>query len=119
MRLSHLDQPILLHWGEAGLLASAIEWVLCQQLELAHPARPTGQMVLSFGPLYRVRARLLGRQGTERRHAGAPPRKPWRLTLRYDELAALRYILPVAPLAGQAWDAIYRASLNLEQYIEF
>lgn len=76
-------------------------------------------MVLSFGPFHRVRARLLGRQGVERHHAGPPPRKPWRLRLRYDELAALRYILPVAPLAGQAWDAIYRASLNLAHCIDF
>ena len=119
MRLAHLDQRIHLHWGEAGQLADAIEWVLCQQLELEHPARPHWEMALSFGPLYRVRARLLGRARVEQHHPGPLPRKPWRLTLRYDEVVALMHILPSAPLAGQAWGAIQQVSLSLDRFIKF
>jgi len=117
MRLPHLDQLIHLHWGEAGQLANAIEFVMCQQLE--PEARPSGTMVLSFGPLYKVRGRLHGRQYREQHHIGPRPKKPWKLTLRYDEVAALRRILDVAPPAGLAWGEIQRASLNLEQYIDF
>lgn len=119
MRLPHLDQKILLYWGEAEQLATAIEWVLCEQLELPQPARPKGKMALSMGPLNRVRNKLLGRQLVEKRHIGPRPRKPWAFTLRYDDVVALLYILPVAPQAGEAWDQIYRASLNLEQTIDF
>ena len=119
MRLAHLDQKIRLHWGEAEQLAAAIEWVLCGQLELEQPARPVARMMLSFGPLSRVRARLRGRALAERHHHGPPPRKPWAFTLRYDEVAALIYILPFAPLAGQAWDEIHQARLTLERFIDF
>ena len=119
MRLAHLDQKIRLHWGEAEQLAAAIEWVLCGQLELEQPARPVARMMLCFGPLYRARGRLLGRALAERHHQGPRSRKPWQLTLRYDEIAALHYILPFAPLAGQAWDEIHRAKLNLEHLIDF
>ena len=117
MRLPHLDQRIALHWGEAQQLAQAIEWVLCAQLE--PPARPDSAMVLSFGPLYRVRGRLLGRSLVEAHHAGPPPKKPWPLTLRYDELAALLLILPQAPAAGLAWGEIQRVSLNLARFVNF
>jgi hypothetical protein len=117
MRLPHLDQRIHLHWGEAEQLAHAIEWVMCQQLE--PPARPTAAMVLSFGPLYRVRARLQARCRQEQHHVGPKPKKPWRLTLRYDEVAALLLILPKAPAAGLAWGEVQRVSLNLEQVIAF
>jgi hypothetical protein len=117
MRLPHLDQRIHLHWGEAEQLAYAIEWVLCQQLE--PPARPKLATVLSFGPLYRVRSRLLARQLQEQHHIGAKPTKPWKLTLRYDEVAALILILPSAPAAGLAWGEVQRVSLNLEQVITF
>ncbi|GEM_PF-3310842 len=117
MRLPHLDQRIHLHWGEAEQLAHAIEWVMCQQLE--PPARPKVATVLSFGPLYRVRGRLLGRQQTEKRHVGPKPAKPWKLTLRYDEVVALMLILPSAPSAGLAWGEVQRASLNLERVIDF
>ncbi|MDO7884337.1 hypothetical protein [Hymenobacter cheonanensis] len=44
---------------------------------------------------------------------------PWKLALRYDELTTLRLIRPTAPLAGQAWDESFRASLNLMPYIDF
>jgi hypothetical protein len=117
MRLPHLDQRIHLHWGEAAQLAHAIEWVMCQQLE--PPARPTAAIVLSFGPLYRVRGRLLGRQLVEQYYVGTPPKRPWGLTLRYDEVAALMLILPDAPDAGLAWGEVQRVSLNLEQVIDF
>jgi hypothetical protein len=117
MRLPHLDQPIHLHWGEAEQLASAITWVLCAQLE--SPAKRCKTTVLSFGPLYRVRGRLTGRQLKEKHHIGSPPAKPWKLTLRYDEIAALMHILPSAPAAGLAWGEIQRASLNLDQVINF
>ncbi|MVN77829.1 hypothetical protein GO988_15970 [Hymenobacter sp. HMF4947] len=117
MRLPHLDQRIHLHWGEAEQLAAAIEWVLCAQLE--PPARPNLAMVLSFGPLYRVRGRLQGRARREHHHAGPLPKRPWQLTLRYDEVVALMLILPSAPAAGLAWGAIQRASLNLERVIAF
>ncbi len=73
MRLPHLDQRIPLHWGEAGQLAYAIEWVLTRQL--LPPERPTLLMVLSFGPLTRVGTRLLARQRQEQRRVG-PPRGP-------------------------------------------
>ena len=118
MRLPHLDQRVHLHWGEAQQLAQAIEFVLCQQLEPGG-ARPTAAQVLGFGPLYRVRGRLLGRARQERCHRGAPPKKPWRLTLRYDEVTALLGILAEAPPAGLAWGEIQRASLNLELVIAF
>lgn len=117
MRLPHLDQRIALGWGEAQQLADAIEWVMCQQLE--PPARPAVTMVLSFGPLYRVRGRLRGRQYREAHHAGPLPKRPWQLTLRYDEVAALLHILPSAPAAGLAWGEVQRASLRLEQFIQF
>jgi hypothetical protein len=117
MRLPHLDQRIHLHWGEAGQLANAIEWVLCQQLE--PPARPKLAMVLSFGALYRVRGRLQARHRQEHHCQGPIPKKPWRLTLRYDEVAALMFILPLAPAAGLAWGEVQRVSLNLEQVIQF
>lgn len=117
MRLPHLDQHIPLHWGEAQQLAHAIEWVLTQQL--APPARPGLRLVLSFGPLTRVGTRLLARCRQEQRHVGAPPRKPRFFTLRYDEVAALLVIWPLAPAAGAAWGEVQRVSLNLERYIDF
>jgi hypothetical protein len=117
MRLPNLDQKIPLHWGEAQQLAAAIEWVLTQQL--IPPVRPTWQMVLSFGPLTRVGTRLLARQRQEQRRIGPPPRKPRLFTLRYDEVAALLVILPLAPAAGAAWGEVHRASLNLEQFVDF
>lgn len=76
-------------------------------------------MVRSFGPLYRVRGRLFGRQLVEQHYAGTPPKRLWGLTLRYDEVAALMLILPGTPAAGLAWREIQRVSLNLEQFIEF
>jgi len=91
--------------------------VLCALLE--PPARPTAAQVLSFGPLYRVRGRLLGRQLAEHHHVGPRPAKPWRLTLRYDEVAALLGILAQAPPAGLAWGEIQQAGLRLERYVEF
>ncbi len=117
MRLPYLDQKIPLHWGEAGQLAHAIEWVLTRQL--LPPERPTLTMALSFGPLTRVGTRLLARQRQEQRRVGKPPRKPRLFTLRYDEVAALLVILPLAPAAGAAWGEVQRVSLNLEQYITF
>lgn len=119
MRLPHLDQPLRLHWGEAYQLAVAVEWVLCEQLELVEPARVAATMSLQFAPLYRVRARLLARARQEKYHAGPPPKKPWRLTVRYDEVVALMRILPSAPAAGQAWEQVQQASLALERYIDF
>ena len=116
MRLPHLDQRIALHWGEAGQLAHAIEWVLCEQLE--PPARPAVTLVLSFGPLVRVRGRLLSRARQEQHHVGLVPRKPWHLTLRYDEVLALMQIQPQAPAAGGAWEQVHRASLNLTRYVD-
>lgn len=115
MRLPGLDQRILVHWGEAEQLAYAIEWVLCQQLE----ARPTVAMVLAFVPLTRVRSRLQARARQERHHTGTPPRKPRMLTLRYDEVAGLMLILPLAPAAGLAWGEVQQASLRLERFIDF
>jgi hypothetical protein len=117
MRLPYLDQKIPLHWGEAQQLATAIEWVLTQQL--VPPERPTLKMVLSFGPLTRLGTRLLARQRQEARRIGPPPRKPRLFTLRYDEVAALLVILPLAPAAGAAWGEVHRVSLNLERYIDF
>lgn len=118
MRLPHLDQRIHLHWGEAGLLAEALVQVLCQELE--HPAPRPLATVLALGPLYRVRGRLLARALAEQRHQGLPPHgRPWRLTLRYEEVAALMLVLAQAPLAGLAWGEIQRVSLNLTQYLDF
>lgn len=117
MRLAHLDQRIHLHWGEAGQLADAIETVLCAVLESPEPQAVA--MVLSIGLLNRVRGRLLSRQLVEQRHIGPRPRKPWKMTLRYDEVAALMQIWCRAPLAGLAWGEVQRVSLNLESVIEF
>jgi hypothetical protein len=117
MRLPHLDQRIALHWGEAGQLAQALTTVLCQELE--HPVPRPATVVLAFGPLGRVRARLLARQLVEQRHVGLPARRPWRLTLRYDEVAALMLVLPQAPPAGLAWGEIQRVSLTLSRFIAF
>lgn len=117
MRLPHLDQRIHLHWGEAQQLGEALVAVLCRQLE--PPARPALATVLSFGPLYRVRGRLLARQRQEQYHVGPRPRKPWHLTLRYDEVAALMLVLDEAPAAGGAWAEIQQASLRLERYVDF
>ncbi|MGI4835085.1 MAG: hypothetical protein ACRYFK_16655 [Janthinobacterium lividum] len=117
MRLPHLDQRIHLHWGESEQLAEAIEFVLCQELE--PPNRPSASMALSFGPLYRVRGRLRGRQYREAHHVGPRPTKPWRLTLRYEEVVALLLILDQAPPAGLVWGEVQRVSLNLEQVINF
>jgi hypothetical protein len=74
--------------------------VLYQELE--HPAPRPLATVLAFGPLYRVRTRLLARHLVEQHCVGSPPRKPWRLPLRYDEVAALLLVLPQAPAAGLA-----------------
>jgi hypothetical protein len=117
MRLPHLDQRIALHWGEAGQLAQALTTVLCQELE--HPAPRPLATVLALGPLYRVRARLLARQLAEQHRVGRPPRKPWHLSLRYDEVAALMLVLPQAPAAGLAWGEIQRVSLTLGRFIAF
>jgi len=117
MRLPHLDQKIPLGWGEAGQLAEAIADMLCGWLESGTP-QPL-ELVLSIGILYRVRGRLLARQRMEHFHQGPLPKKPWRLTLRYDEVAALMLILPVAPMAGQAWGEIQRVSLSLDRFIDF
>ena len=115
MRLPQLDQCIDVRWGEAEQLAYAIEWVLCQQLE----GRPTVAMVLSFGPLTRVRSRLVARARQEQHHVGPLPKKPRKYTLRYDEVAGLMLILPSAPAAGLAWGEIQQASLRLERFIDF
>jgi hypothetical protein len=117
MRLPHLDQRIHLHWGEAGQLAEALVWVLCEQVE--HPAPKPLALVLALGPLYRVQARLQGRRRVEQQHVGPPPRKPWRLSLRYDEVAALMLVRERAPAAGLAWGEIQRVSLNLARYVDF
>lgn len=115
MRLPQLDQRIEVQWGEAAQLAYAIEWVLCAQLE----GRPTVAMVLSFGPLTRVRSRLLARARQEQHHVGPVPKKPRTYTLRYDEVAGLMLILPLAPAAGRAWGEVQRVSLNLERFVDF
>ncbi|RZK30397.1 MAG: hypothetical protein EOO63_06835 [Hymenobacter sp.] len=117
MRLSHLDQKIPLNWGEAGQLAEAIADMLCGWLEAGQP-QPL-EIVLSMGLLVRVRGRLISRQRLEHFHHGPLSKKPWRLTLRYDEVAALMLILPTAPLAGQAWGEIQRVSLSLDHFIDF
>ncbi len=117
MRLPHLDQRIHLHWGEAGQLADALVQVLCRHLESPVP-QPLAT-VLALGPLGRVQARLQARARREQHHVGPPPRKPWRLSLRYDELAALMLVLPEAPAAGLAWGEIQRASLTLGRFIVF
>jgi len=117
MRLPHLDQQIALHWGEAGQLAEALATVLCQELE--HPVPRPLATVLAFGPLCRVRTRLLARQVVEQRHVGLPPRRPWRLTLRYDEVAALLVVLAEAPPVGLVWGEIQRVSLTLGRFIAF
>ena len=72
-----------------------------------------------FGALYRVRGRLLARQRQEQHHAGPRPQKPWRLTVRYDEVVALWRILPSAPAAGLAWGEVHQAKLRLETYLDF
>ena len=41
------------------------------------------------------------------------------MVLRYDEVAGLMKILPLAPAAGGAWGEVQQASLTLERYIDF
>lgn len=118
MRLAHLDQKIPLHWGEAGQLAHALAAVLVDSALEELPPRPLS-LVLSFGPLNKVRARLASRAAAERAHVGKPPKKPRLLTLRYDEVAALMRVLHDAPPAGLLWGEIQKASLRLERYIAF
>ena len=117
MRLPHLDQRIALHPGEAGQLAYAVDWMLTRIVQAETPRGLA--TVLSLGPLERVRGRLAARERQQQLRQGPPPRKPRCFTLRYDELAALMLILPVAPPAGAAWGAVQQASLNLERYIHF
>ncbi|MGI4873391.1 MAG: hypothetical protein ACRYFX_19710 [Janthinobacterium lividum] len=117
MRLPHLDQRIALHWGEAQQLAYAIECVLAEQLSREEPARVSASLALCFGPLTRVGNRLLARARQER--TSPRPTKPRVLALRYDEVAGLMKILPLAPTAGLAWAQVQQASLRLERYIDF
>lgn len=76
-------------------------------------------MATRLGPLVRVRGRLRSRTRQEAAHVGPTPKKPWKLTLRYDEIAALMGILNEAPPAGLAWGEIQKASLNLDCFIDF
>lgn len=117
MRLPHLDQRIHLHHGEAAQLAYAVDWMLTRQV--AAPTPRSIRTVLALGPLERVRSRLSARQRQEAGRVGKPAKRPRTFTLRYDELAALMLILPVAPAAGLAWGEVQRASLNLERWIDF
>ncbi len=110
MRLPQLDQKIELYWSEAGLLTAAIAEVVYGQ---AWPQPLTS--VLALGALSRVYKRVAARAAMEQVHVGLPTRRPWRLTLRYDEVAALMYILPTAPAAGRVWGEVQRVSLNLAQ----
>ncbi|MGI4760570.1 MAG: hypothetical protein ACRYF0_07690 [Janthinobacterium lividum] len=119
MRLPELDQQIHLQWGEAAQLAHAIEWVLTGQLTLAAPARVPASLMLCLGPLTRVGTRLLARARQEKQRVGAAPTKPRKMVLRYDEVAGLMKILPVAPAAGLAWAEVQQVSLTLERYIDF
>ncbi len=113
MRLPHLAQKIALPWGEAGQLAQAIAEVLYGE------GTPRSlPLVLAMGPLEQVRHRLSVRAAMERLHVGLPARRPWRLTLRYDEVAALMLILPLVPPVGLAWGEIQRVSLNLTRYVD-
>lgn len=114
MRLPQLDQKIELYWSEAGLLAESITEGIYQQ---ARPRPLTG--VLALGALARVYQRAAARAAMERLHVCLPTRRPWRLTLRYDEVAALMYILPAVPAARRVWGEVQRVSLNLEQVIDF
>lgn len=114
MRLPHLDQKIELYWGEAGLLAASITEGVRQQ---ARPYSLTS--ILALGALTRVYQRVAARAAMERLHVGLPKRRPWRLTLRYDEVAALLYLLPTVPAAGRIWGEVQRVSLNLEPVLDF
>jgi hypothetical protein len=76
-------------------------------------------MVLSFCPLTRVRSRLLARASQEHHHIGFLPKQSRKFTLRYEEVTALMYILPIAPEAGLAWGEIQQASLTLARFISF
>jgi hypothetical protein len=118
MRLPDLDQRIDLHRGEAAQLAHAIEWVLTGQLTLEEPARVAASLMLCVGPLTRVGTRLLARARQEQQRP-AVSRKPRQMVLRYDEVAGLMKILPLAPAAGLAWGQVQQASLRLERYIDF
>ena len=114
MRLPQLDQKIELHWGEAGLLALSIAEVVYTRV-LPQPLTSA----LALGALTRVYQRVAAQAAKEHLHVGLPSRRPWRLTLRYEEVAALMYILPTAPAAGRVWGEVQRVSLNLEQVIGF
>ena len=119
MRLPELDQKITLNRGEAAQLAHAIEWVLTGHLVTVAPARVPVSIMLCMVPLTRVGTRLLARARQESQHVGTTPSKARQMTLRYDEVAGLMKILPVAPAAGAAWGEVQQASLALERYIDF
>jgi hypothetical protein len=114
MRLPQLDQKIELYWGEAALLASSIAEVVYTR---ALPQPLTS--ALALGALARVYQRVAAHAAKEQIQVGLPSRRPWRLTLRYDEVAALMYILPTAPGAGRVWGEVQRVSLNLDHVIAF
>jgi hypothetical protein len=114
MRLPQLDQKIELYWGEASGLASSIaEFVYTRR----QPQPLTS--ALALGALARVYQRVAAHATKEQVHVGLPSRRPWRLTLRYDEVAALMYILLTTPAAGRVWGEVQRVSLNLDQVIAF
>jgi hypothetical protein len=115
MRLPHLDQRVPLHHGEATLLAWSVEWWLTLQVAADSPR--SIRTVLAMSPLERVKLRLAARARQEKDKPA--PRKPRHFTLRYDEVAALMLILPVAPAAGGAWGAVQQASFRLENVINF
>lgn len=116
MRLPELDQSIALHRGEAAQLAHAIEWVLTGLLLTQPPARAPASLMLCMGPLTRLGTRLLARARQDGKQLGTRAR---RMVLRYDEVAGLMKILPLAPAAGGAWGEVQQASLTLERYIDF
>ena len=116
MRLPELDQSITLRRGEAAQLAHAIESVLTGVLLTEEPARVSASMMLCIGPLTRLGTRLLARARQDGKQLGTKSR---RMVLRYDEVAGLMKILPVAPAAGGAWGEVQQASLTLERYIDF
>lgn len=74
---------------------------------------------LALGALTRVYQRVAAHAAKEQLHVGLPSGRPWRLTLRYDEVAALMYVLPTVPAARRLWGEVQRVSLNLEQVIAF
>lgn len=129
MKLSHLDQTVLLERGEAGLLARAVA-VLVQDVTQAKRPVPYLEM-LTFAPFCNLGKKLLQHHRREQLTPARPKRfpKPKALRVPYDQLVALhlhRFALNYCNLSEAenlqlqvVLGKFQQQSLNLSQWIRF